>query len=225
MKVVTIQKSHIWLQWAFIYLMLKFYYEFLDKEGDDFGHNLIPEAIRTNRRVSGYIFDGYWEDIGTIRRFYEVNLEMALPNAPFDFYDAQKPIYTHARFLPGSEVYNARLHNVLLSDGCRIDNATVKNSVVGLRSIIGSEASISESIIMGADRYETDQDRAENKQHGRPDMGIGAHSVIKGAIVDKNARIGNNVTIRLMPDREDQDHGNWVAREGIVIIPKGCCTT
>jgi len=196
-------------------------YEFLDKEGDDFGHNLIPEAILTDRRVYGYVFDGYWEDIGSIRRFYQVNLEMAAPNAPFDFYDAKKPIYTHARFLPGSEIYNARLHNVLLADGCRIDNASVRNSVVGLRSIIGSEASIHESVIMGADHYETEQDRANNRKFGRPDMGIGAHSVIRGAIVDKNARIGDNVTIRLMPDREDHDNGNWVSRDGIVIIPKG----
>ena len=196
-------------------------YEFLDKEGDDFGHNLIPEAILTDRRVYGYVFDGYWEDIGSIRRFYQVNLEMAAPNAPFDFYDAKKPIYTHARFLPGSEIYNARLHNVLLADGCRIDNASVRNSVVGLRSIIGSEASIHESVIMGADHYETEQDRANNRQFGRPDMGIGAHSVIRGAIVDKNARIGDNVTIREMPDREDHDNGNWVSRDGIVIIPKG----
>ena len=196
-------------------------YEFLEKDGDDFGHNLIPEAIRTDRRVFGYVFDGYWEDIGTIRRFYQVNLEMATPNAPFGFYDAQKPIYTHARFLPGSEVYNARLHNVLLSDGCRIDNATVKDSIIGLRSIVGSEATINESIIMGADYFETDNDRAVNKELGRPDMGIGAHSVIRGAIVDKNARIGKNVTIRSLADREDFDNGNWVARDSIVIIPKG----
>ncbi len=196
-------------------------YEFLEKEGDDFGHNLIPEAINTNRRVSGYIFDGYWADIGTIRRLYEVSLEMATPNAPFDFYDAQKPIYTHARFLPGSEIHNARIHNVLLADGCRINNATVKDSVVGVRSLIGLEANISESVIMGADSYETEQDRAINRQMDRPDMGIGTHSVIKGAIIDKNARIGNNVTIRLMPDRKDEDNGNWVAREGIIIIPKG----
>jgi len=196
-------------------------YEFLDKDGDDFGHNLIPAAIQANRDVYGYVFDGYWEDIGTIRRFYQVNLEMATPNAPFGFYDAQHPIYTHARFLPGSEIYNARLHNVLLADGCRIDDANIRDSVVGLRSIIGSEASISESIIMGADYFETDEHRAHNRQLDRPDMGIGANSVIKGAIVDKNARIGNNVTIRLLPDRENQDNGNWVAQDGIVIIPKG----
>ena len=196
-------------------------YELLATEGDDFGHDLIPAAIHANRRVIGYVFDGYWEDIGTIRRFYQVNLEMTAPNAPFDFYDAQRPIYTHARFLPGSEVYNARLHNVLLADGCRIDNASVKDSVVGLRSIIGPDANIQSSVIMGADLYETEEDRTNNRQLERPDIGIGANSIIKGAIVDKNARIGDNVTIRSISDREDFDNGNWVARDGIVIIPKG----
>ena len=196
-------------------------YELLEGEGNDFGHDLIPSAIHSNRRVFGYIFDGYWEDIGTIRRFYQVNLQMAAPNAPFDFYDAHRPIYTHARFLPGSEVYNARLHNVLLADGCRIDNATVKDSVVGLRSIIGPEANIQFSVVMGADYYETEEDQASNQQFDRPDIGIGANSVIKGAIIDKNARIGNNVTIRSMPEREDVDNGNWVAQDGIVIVPKG----
>ena len=197
-----------------------FLYELLDRDGDDFGHDLIPGAIMSNHRVFGYIFDGYWEDIGTIRRFYEVNLEMAAPNAPFDFYDAERPIYTHARFLPGSEVYNARLHNVLLTDGCRIDSATVNNCVIGLRSIIGQEAKIKESIVMGADYYETEEHKEENKKIGRPNIGIGAHTVISGAIIDKNARIGNDVTIRYNPERGNNDEGNWVSVDGIVVVPK-----
>lgn len=197
-----------------------FLYELLDKEGDDFGHDLIPGAIMSNNRVYGFVFEGYWEDIGTIRRFYEVNLDMASPDAPFDFYDAESPIYTHARFLPGSEVYNARLHNVLLADGCRIDSASVNNGVVGLRSIIGEEAKIKETIIMGADYYETDDQKEMNAQSGRPNIGIGAHTVISGAIIDKNARIGKDVTIRYNPDRENTDQGNWVAVDGIVVVPK-----
>ncbi len=197
-----------------------FLYELLDAEGDDFGHDLIPGAILSDREVYGFVFDGYWEDIGTIRRFYEVNLQMAAPNAPFDFYDAARPIYTHARFLPGSEVFNARLHNVLLSDGCRIDSATVNNGVVGLRSTIGEEAKIKETIVMGADFYETDDRKAENAGIGRPNIGIGAHTVISGAIIDKNARIGNDVTIRYNPDREDFDAGNWVSVDGIIVVPK-----
>ena len=197
-----------------------FLYELLDKEGDDFGHDLIPDAIMSNNRVFGYVFEGYWEDIGTIRRFYKVNLDMATPDAPFDFYDAEAPIYSHARFLPGSEVYNARLHNVLLADGCRIDSATVSDAVVGLRSIIGEEAKIKQTILMGADYYEPEDMKEYNAKIGQPNIGIGAHTVISGAIIDKNARIGNEVTIRYKPDREDADEGNWVAVDGIVVVPK-----
>lgn len=194
-------------------------YELLDKPGDDFGRDLIPASM-LDKRVMGYIFDGYWEDIGTIRRFYEVNLQMTSPDAPFDFYDAEHPIYTHARFLPASEVHGAHLDNVLLTDGCRIHNASISNSVVGLRSIIGAEAVIRSTVLMGADYYETDQDHKDNRLNGIPDVGIGANSLIERAIVDKNARIGANVHIRDIPNRPDTEGDNWVARDGIVIVPK-----
>ena len=194
--------------------------ELLEIEGDDFGRDIIPAAIET-RKVMGYVFDGYWEDIGTIKRFYEVNLEMTQPDAPFDFYDAERPIYTHARFLPASEIHGAHLHNVLLPDGCRIHDASVSNSVVGLRSIIGAEAVIQSTVMMGADFYETDRELAENRALDRPDIGIGAGSVIHRAIIDKNARIGRNVHIRNIANRPDMETENWVAREGIVIVPKG----
>lgn len=193
--------------------------EVLNDDVDDFGRDILPRSIE-HRRVCGYVFDGFWEDIGTIRRFYEVNLRMAKANAPFDFYDAQAPIYTYARFLPGSEIQNTRLDEVLLADGCRIYESTVRECVVGLRSIIGQEANIQSSVLMGADYYETDDDRAANRRLGIPDIGIGPNAVIKGAIIDKNARIGSNVTIRYIPDRQDEIQENWVARDGIIIVPK-----
>lgn len=193
--------------------------EVLGEELVDFGRDILPHSIE-KRRVCGYIFDGYWEDIGTIRRFFEVNLQMAKMDAPFDFYDDNAPIFTHARFLPGSEVQNSRLDEVLLSDGCRIYEATVRESVVGLRGIIGAEANVQSSILMGADYYETDEQRAENRKLDRPDIGIGENAVIKGAIIDKNARIGKNVTIRYIPDRPEEETDNWVARDGIIIVPK-----
>lgn len=193
--------------------------EMLGEEGNDFGRDMIPASI-DKRRVCGYVFDGFWEDIGTIRRFYEVNLRMAEPNPPFDFYDARKPIYTHARFLPGSEIFNARLDDVLMADGCRIEGAIVRECVVGLRSIVGNESNVQSSVIMGADYYETSNDRSDNARLGRPDIGVGAGSIIKGAIIDKNARIGKDVTIRYLPDREDDETAYWVARDGIVIVPK-----
>jgi glucose-1-phosphate adenylyltransferase len=191
----------------------------LEMDYDDFGRDILPSSIET-RRVCGYTFEGFWEDIGTIRRFYEVNLRMAKANAPFDFYDARSPIFTHARFLPGSEIYNARLDEVLLADGCRIHESTIRESVVGLRSIIGQEANIQSSVIMGADYFETERDQIENRRLGRPDIGIGPNAVIKGAIIDKNARIGQNVTIRYIPERPDGEEEFWVARDGIIIVPK-----
>lgn len=194
-------------------------FELLDERGDDFGRDIIPAAIK-NRRVMGYVFDGYWEDIGTIRRFYQVNLDMASPDAPYDFYSPDRPIYTHARFLPASEVHGAHLHNVLLTDGCRVYDATIRDSVVGLRSIIGPEVTIRSSVIMGGDYYETDKELAENRQLDRPEIGIGAGSIIEQAIVDKNARIGRNVTIRAIPNRPDSEGDNWVSRDGIIIVPK-----
>jgi glucose-1-phosphate adenylyltransferase len=193
--------------------------ELLETEGNDFGKDIIPQALY-NHRVMGYVFDGYWADIGTIRRFYEVNLEMALPNPPFDLNPANQPIYTRARFLPPTEVHGAKLNQVLLADGCSIYEAEITNSVIGVRSIIGSEVVIRDSIIMGADVYETEAERAENERLGRPNIGIGAGSVIKGALIDKKARIGRNVNIRYIPDRPDSEAVNWVAREGLVVIPK-----
>jgi glucose-1-phosphate adenylyltransferase len=193
--------------------------EILDSPGNDFGKDIIPEAI-SHRRVMGYVYEGYWADIGTIRRFYEVNLEMASPNRPFDLSNPKLPIYTHARFLPPCEVSGSKLEHVLLTDGCRFANATVANSVIGLRSIIGSQVTIDSSVIMGADYYETEEDRAKNKQLGRPDVGIGAGSIIEAALIDKNARIGKNVHIRHILDRADEAYENWVSRDGLVVVPK-----
>ncbi|MCP4419820.1 MAG: glucose-1-phosphate adenylyltransferase [Chloroflexi bacterium] len=194
-------------------------FELLKGKGNDFGKDIIPAAMNSHK-LQGYIFEGYWEDIGTIQRFYQVNLDMAKPNASFDFYSVSTPIYTRPRFMPASEVNGARLNNVLLTDGCRIANATVNNAVIGLRSIIKADTIIESTIIMGADFYETDEDRAENSNNGIPDIGIGVGSSITKAIIDKNARIGRNVIIQDLEDRPDGEGPNWVARDGIVIIPK-----
>ncbi|MGD2049969.1 MAG: glucose-1-phosphate adenylyltransferase [Chloroflexota bacterium] len=191
-----------------------------DNPGDDFGKHIIPTAIEP-RRVMGYIFGGYWEDIGTIRRFYEVNLDMAAPLPNFNLYDPKRPIYTRPRFLAASKIQGGSLLNVLLADGCRIQEATIRNSVIGLRSIISDGVSVERSVVMGADFYESLDDSQDRGQPEYPKIGIGRDSVIQGAIVDKNARIGRQVIIRNIPDRKDEEHENWVAREGIVIVPKG----
>jgi glucose-1-phosphate adenylyltransferase len=186
----------------------------------DFGRHIIPAAIDTSR-VMGYVFDGYWEDIGTVRRFFEVNLNMAAPLPLFNLYDPEHPIYTRPRFLAGSKVEGGSFTNVLLADGCRIQEASIRNSVIGLRSIIGRGVTIERTLMMGADYYETTEEVGEDWQAHLPHLGIGDDSVIQGAIIDKNARIGRRVIIRSLPDRPDEEHDNWVSREGIVIVPKG----
>ena len=190
-----------------------------DNPGNDFGKHIIPAAIKSHK-VAAYIFDGFWEDIGTIRRFYEVNLEMTSSRPSFDFFQSDRPIYTHARFLPPSEVHGSRLADVLLADGCKIQNANINNSVIGLRSIIGSGVNIRRSVLMGADYLETPADLAENQSQSIPNIGIGPGSTIEGAIVDKNARIGKNVSIKFRYNRRDREERNWVAKEGLVIVPK-----
>lgn len=191
----------------------------LEGKGNDFGHDIIPRALEENR-LMGYVFEGFWEDIGTIRRFFDVNLEMAAADAPFDFYNPQTPIYTRPRFMPASELLGATLNEVLLTDGCRILDANLTRCVIGLRSIVGSKVELSDCVIMGADFYETEDDKKANYIMGQPDVGIGKGSKISRAIIDKNARIGMNVQIRDIPSRPDEDGGNWVARDGIVIVPK-----
>ncbi len=190
-----------------------------DNEGTDFGRHIIPAAI-SNHRVMSYIFDGYWEDIGTVRRFYEVSLDLAAPLPQFNLYDPEHPIYTRPRFLAGSKIQGGNLQNVLLADGCRIQEATIRNSVIGLRSIIADGVTIERTLMMGADFYETPEQVEEWWQPGQPNVGIGPDSVIQAAIIDKNARIGRHVIIRNLPDRPDEEHANWVSRQGIVIVPK-----
>jgi glucose-1-phosphate adenylyltransferase len=193
--------------------------EMLETPGDDFGKDIIPAAL-PNHRVMGYVFDRYWADIGTIRRFYEVNLEMASPDRPMELFGSHWPIYTLPRFLPPSEVQESRLDQVLLADGCYVRDSDISSSVIGLRSSIGPNVTIRSSVIMGADYYETDAEKVENERHSRPDIGIGQGSTIKDALIDKNARIGRNVRIRALPGRPDSETENWVARDGLVIVPK-----
>lgn len=193
--------------------------EVLKNEGDDFGKHIIPSVI-PDYRVMGYVYGGYWADIGTIRRFYEVNLEMASPERPFDFYRPDRPVYTHARFLPPSRVHDSVLKHVLLADGCRVSGAEITHSVVGLRCMVEENSVIRSSVIMGADYYETESDCEKNKQIGRPCIGIGCGSHIEAAIIDKNARIGQNVRIRYLLDRPDSETENWVVRDGLVIVTK-----
>ena len=178
---------------------------------DDFGGDIIPQAIKSSA-VYGFDFNGYWQDIGTIRSFYETNLALTTPETPFNFYDAKLPIYTDTRFLPGSIVEDSSLKNVLIAEGCRILKSEIDHSIIGIRSQISAGCMIKDSIVMGSDYYEPDR-------AGLP-IGIGANCYIEGAILDKNVRIGNNVTMRPFPRNKDIDNEKWYVRDGIVVIPK-----
>ena len=179
---------------------------------DDFGADIIPFAIGENMSVYGYSFEGYWRDIGTIRTFYEANLELAAERPSFNFFDQRNPIYTHARFLPGSRTHCCQMNNVLLAEGCEISGDLIEHSVIGLRSIIGEGTQIFDSIVMGADYY-------GYTKSGAP-VGIGKNCRIQGAIIDKNAGIGDNVIIKPFPEDAELDNPLYVVRDGIVIVPK-----
>jgi glucose-1-phosphate adenylyltransferase len=179
---------------------------------DDFGHDILPLAIK-NYSVFGYDFDDYWRDIGTVRSYYETNLELATANPPFNFYDPEHPIYTHARFLPGSVVEDSLLKDVLLTEGCRIRKTKITHSVVGVRSVVAAGTVIKDSVLIGADYY-------SSELPALPLIGIGEKCHIEGAIIDKNARVGAEVVIRPFPPGTDISTDNWVVQDGIVVIPK-----
>jgi len=182
---------------------------------DDFGGDIIPHAIKTHS-VFGYDFGGYWRDIGTIRAFYETNLDLTTANPPFNFYDTEHPIYTHSRFLPGSIVEDSNLKDVMLTEGCRIQKAEITHSVVGVRSVIAAGTVIKDSILMGSDYYSPEV----NADTSKPPIGIGPRCHIEGAIIDKNARLGADVVIRPFPRGTELETENWVVQDGIVVIPK-----
>ena len=194
-------------------------FEMLQKtDKEDFGKHIIPQSVE-EKKVFGYKYDGYWADIGTIRAFYEVNLEIASENPPFSLIDEGWPIYTHPRFLPGSQIEKSSFENTLIADGSWIKEAEVKNSVIGLRSQIRSGTKIKSTIIMGADYYGFFR-RGEEPEDGLA-LGIGNNCDIEGAIVDKNAFIGDDVVIRPFPRGTEIEQPLYTVRDGIVVIPKG----
>ena len=192
----------------------------LGESGSDFGHHIIPTAIKKGMRVYAYPFEGYWEDIGTMRAFYEVNLDLASPNPAFDFFDVNWPIYTRARYLPGSRIIDSDIRKVVVAPGTIIEQSSIRQSVVGLRSIVRSGVHLHRVVMLGADYYESAAEKAENKKLGLPDIGVGAGSVIEAAILDKNVRIGRNVVIRNHAGEPDAETKSYTIKDGIVIIPK-----
>ncbi|MDF1811128.1 MAG: glucose-1-phosphate adenylyltransferase [Verrucomicrobiales bacterium] len=190
----------------------------LDNEMEDFGKHIIPQTIE-NKRVFSHVFQGYWEDIGTIRSFYEANLELTKVVPSYNFFDSHNPIFTRARFLPASKINNAHIQEALISDGCIISNATIQRSLIGVRSVIETGCYITDSVIMGSDYYNEQSVDDKGKTIEIP-IRIGSNSRINRAIIDKNAQIGNNVVID-PGNREDMDNKYCCIRDGVIVVPKG----
>ena len=196
--------------------------EVLEKtDYEDFGKEIFPASIRS-RHVQVHLFDGYWADIGTIKSFYEANLELAAKTPPFELMSADAPLFSRARFLPPSRVDGATIRGTLLADGCIVEEgAVIENSVIGLRCRIGRDVVIRDSFLMGNDYYQPPDEYAHDASNGRPPLGIGSGTHIEGAIVDKNCRIGRNVEIlnrEGVDSTEETPQG--MIRDGIVVIPK-----
>jgi glucose-1-phosphate adenylyltransferase len=192
----------------------------LDNPLSDFGKHIIPHAIN-NHRVFAYVFQDYWEDIGTIRNFFEANLDLVKELPRFNFFDMSAPIFSRPRYLPGSKINGAQVDHAVISDGCIINRAKIHNSIVGLRTVLGEGTQLNRVVILGSDYYESLESVQRHDAAGEPRLGIGANCRIENAIIDKNARIGNNVVISPAGKPENHDAPpHYYIRDGIVIIPK-----
>jgi glucose-1-phosphate adenylyltransferase len=180
---------------------------------------VIPSAIK-KLDVHGFLFDGYWEDLGTVGAFYKANMDLTSSAPHFDFHDMTAPIYTRPRFLPPSRVEHCEIREAIIAEGSILNGARIVNSIAGIRSIIGKDVVLDRTLMMGADYYEEENDEQYNRQAGIPNIGIGRNSIIRNAIIDKNAHIGVDVKI-LNEDRvQNRDGAGYYIRDGIVIVPK-----
>jgi glucose-1-phosphate adenylyltransferase len=187
----------------------------------DFGKDVFPRVIRT-KRVQAHLFDGYWEDVGTVKSYHEASLALADEHPPFDFHSDGGVIFTRMRYLPASRISAAKLENCLVSDGCLVRSGSeVTRCVLGVRTRIGHDCRIRDTVLIGADRFETDEECADNRSTGLPNIGVGDGTVIERAILDKDCRIGANVKILNRRGVGDAEGENYVIRDGIVVIPKG----
>lgn len=192
----------------------------LDNDYTDFGKEIIPKQIETYP-MNAYIFNGYWEDIGTIRSFYEANLNLAKINPDFNFYDEEAPIYSNRQQIPATKINFCTLSESLAAEGSIITNATISNSIIGVRTIIESGTNLDGVITLGSDHYETPAEKLENIEKNIPNVGIGKNCYIKNAIIDKNTRIGDNCRIGIdAMERKNGDYGTYHIVDGIIVIPK-----
>jgi glucose-1-phosphate adenylyltransferase len=188
--------------------------EILEQPGVDFGKEILPKALATHR-VRSYVFRGYWADVGTIEAFYDANIKLTQRGAPFNFFHPRWPIYTHPRFLPATRAYASTLQSSIVAEGCYLDQCTIEDSVVGIRTHVGPGARISRSVLLGADSYE------EETGASTIPLGIGREAILDRVVVDKNARIGDGVRLVNSAGVDHAEATNYYIRSGIIIVPKG----
>lgn len=192
----------------------------LDNNMTDFGKEVIPSLLG-NKRLFAHIFEGYWEDIGTVKAFFDTNLALSDPLPPFNFFDPTAPIYTQDRYLPASKLNKCDIDHVVIGDGSIITDSTLRRCVLGIRSYVGEGTRLHEVVMMGADYYETPEQQADNASKGIFNIGVGRGCDIRHTIIDKNARIGDHVTLSAAGKADgDYEHG-IIIRDGVLVVPKG----
>ena len=192
----------------------------LENTMTDFGKEVIPSLLG-RKKLFAHIFEGYWEDIGTVRAFYEANLALAQPLPPFNFFEPTAPVYTHPRFLPPSKLNRCTVDHVVIGDGSILTDSTLKHCVLGVRAFVGEGSTLADSIVMGSDYYETDAQLEGNVARRRPNLGVGRNCRIEGAIIDKNARIGDGCVLSAK-GKADGTYANGavIIRDGVLVVPK-----
>ncbi len=192
----------------------------LENTMTDFGKEVIPSLLG-RKKLFAHIFEGYWEDIGTVRAFYEANLALAQPLPPFNFFEPTAPVYTHPRFLPPTKLNRCTVDHVVIGDGSIVTDSTLKHCVLGVRAFVGEGSTLADSIVMGSDYYETDAQVEGNVARGRPNLGVGRNCRIEGAIIDKNTRIGDGCVLSAK-GKADGTYANGavIIRDGVLVVPK-----
>lgn len=192
----------------------------LANEMTDFGKEVIPNLL-SGKSMHAYVFEGYWEDIGTVRAFFETNLAITDPLPPFDFFDENAPIYTQNRPLPPSKINQCAIDHAVVGDGCIIENSSIRRSVISSRSFVRAGSQLEAVVMMGADNYETDEELRNNVERGRPHFGVGQNCRIVGSILDKNTRIGDGVVLSPAGKEDGVYQHGIVIRDGVLVVPKG----
>ena len=183
----------------------------------DFGRQIIPAALG-RFRVNAHLFRGYWADVGTVASFYDANVMLTRAGAPFKLYDPGRPIYTHARYLPGARLNECTARDAIIAEGCFVESSTIEQSIIGIRTNIQAGSTIRRSVLLGADFYEADD--AGPHRRGRPRLGVGRDVVLDRVIVDKNARIGDGARLLNEAGVQEADGDGYYIRDGVIIVPK-----